>query len=72
MNVKIEQLLQEIAGLSAQKAQDLEEIRTRLLGKKGDITRLFEDFRTVSPEQKREFGQKLNALKQAATIISFG
>ncbi|MBR5249446.1 MAG: phenylalanine--tRNA ligase subunit alpha [Bacteroidales bacterium] len=67
MNAKIEKLLQEIAGLSAQKAQDLEEIRTRLLGKKGDITRLFEDFRTVSPEQKREFGQKLNALKQAAT-----
>ncbi len=66
MNAKIEQLLEEIAGLKAQKAQDLEEIRTRLLGKKGDITRLFEDFRTVSPEQKREFGQKLNALKQAA------
>ena len=67
MNAKIEQLLEEIAGLKAQKAQDLEEIRTRLLGKKGDITRLFEDFRTVSPEQKREFGQKLNALKQAAS-----
>ena len=44
MNAKIEQLLEEIAGLKAQKAQDLEEIRTRLLGKKGDITRLFEDF----------------------------
>ena len=66
MNAKIEQLLQEIAGLKAQNAQDLEEIRTRLLGKKSDITRLFEEFRTVSPELKRELGKKLNALKQAA------
>ena len=36
------------------------------LGKKGEITKLFEEFRTVSPELKREFGQKLNVLKQEA------
>lgn len=66
MNDRIEKLLQEVAGISAGKMQELEEIRTRLLGKKGEITRLFDEFRTVLPEQKREFGQKLNALKNAA------
>lgn len=66
MNDRIEKLLQEVAEIKAGKMQELEEIRTRLLGKKGEITRLFDEFRTVLPEQKREFGQKLNALKNAA------
>ena len=39
----------------------------RLLGKKGEITKLFEEFRTVAPELKKEFGQKLNVLKKEAT-----
>ena len=51
----------------AQKLQDIEEYRIRLLGKKGAITKLFEDFREVLPEQKRELGQKLNTLKNLAS-----
>ena len=39
----------------------------RLLGKKGEITKLFDEFRTIAPELKREFGQKLNVLKKEAT-----
>ena len=66
MKERIEELLREIEELKAQKIQDIEEFRIKLLGKKGSVTKLFEDFRSVSPEQKREFGQKLNALKQAA------
>ena len=45
----------------------MEEARVRFLGKKGEVTRLFEEFRTVSPELKREFGQKLNMLKKQVT-----
>ena len=66
MKQRIEELLQEIQELKAQKLQDIEEYRIRLLGKKGAITKLFEDFREVLPEQKRELGQKLNSLKNMA------
>ena len=66
MKEKIENLLKEIAELKAQKEQEVEEIRVRLLGKKGSVTQLFEEFRNVLPEQKRELGQVLNRLKIAA------
>ena len=65
-NEKIEELLAEISRLTAIKIQEVEEIRVNLLGKKGDITKLFEEFRNVLPEQKREFGKKLNILKTKA------
>ena len=61
----------EIEGLSCKTEQEIEEARVRLLGKKGSVTALFEEFRTVAPELKREFGQKLNVLKryrQQATL----
>ncbi|MCF0166441.1 MAG: phenylalanine--tRNA ligase subunit alpha [Bacteroidales bacterium] len=66
MSERIESLLQEIEDLHAQKAQEVEELRVRLLGKKGEITSLFDEFRNVPAEQKKAFGQKLNALKNAA------
>ena len=57
----------EIAELTAQKESEIEELRIRLMGKKGEITQLFDDFRNVLPEQKRELGQVLNTLKVAAS-----
>src|SRR5574344_1979275 len=66
MREKIEALMAEIAGLKNLKEQEIEALRVRLLGKKGEITALFDEFRTVAPEMKREFGQKLNVLKQTA------
>ncbi len=66
MRQKIDALLQEIAELKAQKLQEVEDIRVRLVGKKGSVTKLFEDFRSVPAEQKREFGQLLNVLKTKA------
>ena len=67
MKENIERILAELAELKCQTEKEVEEARVRLLGKKGEITKLFEDFRTVSPELKREFGQKLNVLKKQAT-----
>ena len=67
MKEAIEKLLAQVAELKAANAKEVEEARVRLLGKKGEITRLFEEFRTCSPDLKREFGRKLNELKQAAT-----
>ena len=63
---KIEEMTAAIAELKAAKEQEIEELRVKWLGKKGEITALFEEFRGVSPDQKKIFGQKLNALKQAA------
>ncbi|MDD3273075.1 MAG: phenylalanine--tRNA ligase subunit alpha [Bacteroidales bacterium] len=66
MREKIEKLLSEVEQLAAKREQEVEEIRIRLLGKKGSITQLFDEFRNVLPEQKRELGQVLNSLKIAA------
>ncbi len=66
MREKIEALMAEIAALTCKNEQEVEEARVRLLGKKGSITALFDEFRTVAPELKREFGQKLNVLKNTA------
>ncbi|MCQ2144118.1 MAG: phenylalanine--tRNA ligase subunit alpha [Bacteroidales bacterium] len=66
MKERIEAILADIENLKCQKEQEIEEARVRLLGKKGEITRLFEEFRNVDKEQKKEFGQKLNQLKNAA------
>ena len=66
MKEKIEAVLAEIEALQCKTEAEIEEARVRLLGKKGEITALFEEFRSVAPELKREFGQKLNQLKNAA------
>ena len=67
MKEAIEKILASLAELKCQNEKEVEEARVRFLGKKGEVTRLFEEFRTVSPELKREFGQKLNMLKKQVT-----
>ena len=47
MNAIIEKIAKELEQAKARNAQEVEELRVRLLGKKGEITKLFEDFRTV-------------------------
>ena len=43
-----------------------EEFRIQYLGKKGILTALFGEFKTVPNEEKKAVGQALNALKTAA------
>ena len=62
---KIEELLAEIEAFAPQSAADVEAFRIKILGKKGVLGALMEEFKSVAPELKREYGQKLNALKQA-------
>ncbi len=57
MLAKIEQLLQEIEGLQAANAEELEALRIKYLSKKGAINELMADFRNVPAEQKKEVGQ---------------
>jgi phenylalanyl-tRNA synthetase alpha chain len=58
--------LEEIKGLSATHQEMVEKLRVKYLGKKGEIAVLFEEFRLLPPEEKREIGQLLNELKNAA------
>ena len=67
MREEIERLTLEIQALACKTSKEVEDARVRLLGKKGEITKLFEEFRSIDKELKREFGQKLNALKNQAS-----
>jgi phenylalanyl-tRNA synthetase alpha chain len=64
---KVEELKQEVKQFKANTVEDLEAFRLRMLSKKGEIPALLKAFRDVPAEQKKEFGQKLNELKQLAT-----
>ena len=64
---KINQLKAEIEAVTAANIDEVEALRIKYLSKKGAITSLMQDFRTVPAEQKRELGQKLNELKTIAT-----
>ena len=67
MTEKIQALKEQIEAMTAANAAELEALRIKYLSKKGEITSLFNDFRNVPNEQKREIGQKLNELKTLAT-----
>ena len=67
MTDKINDLLKRVAEVAPEAAAEVEEFRIKILGKKGELNALMEEFKRVAPEQKRELGQKLNALKNAAT-----
>ncbi len=62
----IEKLRAEIEALKCKSQKEIEEARVRYLGKKGEITALFDEFRTIDRDLKREFGKTLNELKQTA------
>ncbi len=63
---KIKSLLEEVDSVKVASSSELESFRLKYLSKNGLITSLFDDFREVSAELKREVGQKLNELKQKA------
>ena len=67
MITKIEQILAEIEAFAPKSAAEVEAFRIKILGKKGELGALMEEFKTVPAEQKRELGQKLNNLKNVAT-----
>ena len=63
---KIDELLKRVEAFAPATAAEVEEFRIKILGKKGELTALMEEFKSVPAEQKRELGQKINALKQTA------
>lgn len=63
---RIQHLLTEVSNWSAKDAAELEALRLKYLSKKGEISLLFNDFRNVPSELKKEVGQRLNELKTQA------
>ena len=63
---KINHLKAEIESLKASKADEIEALRIKYLSKKGEISQLFNDFRNVAAEQKKEIGKLLNEMKEQA------
>jgi phenylalanyl-tRNA synthetase alpha chain len=66
MKDKIKELIEEIDSFSASSKEHVEEFRIKLLSKKGKLGELFDEFKTVAPELRKEVGQKLNELKNKA------
>lgn len=67
MKSRIAQLHEEIKALHAANKEELEALRIKYLSKKGAVSDLFNDFRNVASEEKKEVGQLLNDLKNNAT-----
>ncbi|MGB4775904.1 MAG: phenylalanine--tRNA ligase subunit alpha [Daejeonella sp.] len=66
MQNKINQYISEINSFQPKSADELEVFRIKFLGTKGIIKDLFEEFKTVSSEEKRVLGKVLNEFKQLA------
>ena len=63
---KINNLLEEVESLKAKTKEQVEEYRIKWLSKKGEVSALFDDFKNVPNDLKKEVGQKLNDLKTKA------
>jgi phenylalanyl-tRNA synthetase alpha chain len=59
----IEKIFQDAKDWKTKNEEGLEKYRLKFLSKKGSLNDLFEEFKKVSKEEKREFGQELNKLK---------
>jgi phenylalanyl-tRNA synthetase alpha chain len=69
MKLKIQEIDQEINSFSPSNLDEIEAFRIKMLGKKGLITSLFSDFRDIPSDEKKEFGQVINTLKNKVVEI---
>ncbi len=68
---KIEQLNSEVESAVITGIEQLENFRLKFLSKKGALNDLFEAFKDVPKESKREVGQRLNVLKAKIEELYF-
>ena len=62
---KIKEFIEEVKKFEADTKEKAEELRLKFLSKKGLLNDIFAEFKKVEPSQKKEYGQKINSLKQA-------
>ena len=65
LKVQIAQIQAEVESTLLSDAQSVENFRIHYLGRKGIVNDLFELFKQVPNEEKKEVGQLMNGLKQA-------
>ena len=63
----IKEQIAQVESFTADNMEAVESFRIKYLGKKGILNDFFAEFKNVPNEQKKEFGQTINQLKQAAT-----
>ena len=65
---QVEILLKEVELFKPNSKDDIENFRLKYLGKKGKVTNLFDVFKSIPSENKKEFGQAINTLKKNVKI----
>ena len=60
---KINAILEEASKFEIGDAGSLEDFRMRFLVKKGTVTQLFNEFKTLSSEEKKKWGKEINLMK---------
>lgn len=63
---KIKEYIAEVEKFQATTTEEVENFRIKYLGKKGLLNEFFAEFKNVPNDQKKDFGQAINALKNAA------
>ncbi|MCB9262458.1 MAG: phenylalanine--tRNA ligase subunit alpha [Flavobacteriales bacterium] len=69
MKEQVEKLIAELDVLKIETSEALEQFRLAYLTKKGLLNDLFDQFKTIPNDLKKEMGQKLNLLKQKAQSV---
>lgn len=63
---KIKEHIAQVQNFQAATKEELEAFRIKYLGKKGLLNEFFAEFKNVPNEQKKDFGQAINTLKNSA------
>ena len=63
MNEQLKHIKEEIDVFLTASTEELDKFRLKYLGKKGILTCMFDNIRTIAPEERKEFGKNVNDLK---------
>lgn len=63
---KVEALKKELAEAAAKNQEELEKFRLKFISRKGALSELFGEFKSVPGDRKKQFGEALNELKDLA------
>lgn len=63
---KIKEHIAEVEAFKAKTKEEVENFRIQYLGKKGLLNQFFAEFKNVSNDKRKEFGQAVNGLRDAA------
>lgn len=66
MENKIKKLEAEVRTFAIVSKESLENYRLQFISKKGSVSQLFDELKTLSPDEKKSFGKVLNDLKRQA------